>query len=76
MSYEEIPNLLYSGQQVYVKSALTGGNRLPQVPMGVEGQTENSPRTIFLNNIFDTRTSNEYTFYDENTLFLTIFTNF
>jgi hypothetical protein len=66
MSYEEIPNLLYSGQQVYVKSALTGGNRLPQVPMGVEGQTENSPRTIFLNNIFDTRTSNEYTFYDEN----------
>lgn len=66
MSYEEIPNLLYSGQQVYVKSALTGGNRLPQVPMGVEGQAENSPRTIFLNNIFDTRTSNEYTFYDEN----------
>ena len=66
MSYEEIPNLLYSGQQVYVKSALTGDNKLPQVPMGVEGQAQNSPRTIFFNNIFDTRTSDEYTFYDEN----------
>lgn len=65
MSYEEIPNLLYSGKPVYVKSSV-GGGALPQVPMGVDGQNYNSPRSMFFINIFDTRTSGNYTFYDEN----------
>jgi len=65
MSYEEIPNLLYSGKQVYVKSSV-GGGTLPQVPMGVEGQNYNSPRSMFFKNIFNTRTMGNYTFYDEN----------
>ena len=65
MSYEEIPNLLYSGKQVYVKSSVGGGS-LPQVPMGVEGQNYNSPRSMFFKNIFNTRTSGNYIFYDEN----------
>ena len=65
MSYEEIPNLLYSGKPVYVKSSVGGGS-LPQVPMGVEGQNYNSPRSMFFKNIFNTRTSGNYTFYDEN----------
>ncbi len=65
MSYKEIPNLLYSGKPVYVKSSVGGGS-LPQVPMGVEGQNYNSPRSMFFKNIFNTRTSGDYTFYDEN----------
>ena len=67
MSYEEIPNLLYSGKPVYVKTASsTGSSPNLQVPMGVEGQSRNSPRSIFFRNIFDKRTSGDYTFYDEN----------
>jgi hypothetical protein len=66
MSYEEIPNLLYSGKQVYVKSSV-GGGALPQVPMGVEGQDYNSPRSVFLSNILQDRANRDYyTFYDEN----------
>jgi hypothetical protein len=65
MSYEEIPNLLYSGNPVYVKSSV-GGGALPQVPMGVDGQNYNSPRSMFFKNIFNTRTSGDYIFYDEN----------
>jgi hypothetical protein len=66
MSYEEIPNLLYSGNPVYFKTPITGGGALLQVPMGVEGQNQNSPRSMFFRNILDTRTSRDYTFYDEN----------
>ena len=67
MSYEAIPNLLYSGKQVYVKSPTTGGGNLPQVPMGVEGQDYNSPRSVFLSNILQDRANRgNYTFYDEN----------
>lgn len=66
MSYEEIPNLLYSGNPVYFKTPITGGGALQQVPMGVEGQNYNSPRSMFFSNIFDTRTSDDYIFYDEN----------
>jgi hypothetical protein len=66
MSYEEIPNLLYSGKQVYVKSSV-GGGALPQVPMGVDGQNYNSPRSVFLRNILQNRAiRNNYTYYDEN----------
>jgi hypothetical protein len=66
MSYEEIPNLLYSGKQVYVKSSV-GGGALPQVPMGVEGQNYNSPRSVFLSNILHNRAIRDnYTYYDEN----------
>lgn len=67
MSYDEIPNLLYSGKPVYVKSPITGGGALPQVPMGVEGQDYNSPRSVFLINILHNRDIRDnYTFYDEN----------
>ena len=66
MSYEEIHNLLYSGNPVYFKTPTTGGGALQQVPMGVERQNQNSPRSMFFRNIFDTRTSGDYTFYDEN----------
>jgi hypothetical protein len=66
MSYEEIPNLLYSGKQVYVKSSV-GGGALPQVPMGVDGQNYNSPRSVFLSNILQNRAIRDnYTYYDEN----------
>ena len=66
MSYEEIPNLLYSGKQVYVKSSV-GGGALPQVPMGVDGQNYNSPRSVFLSNILQNRAVRDnYTYYDEN----------
>jgi hypothetical protein len=66
MSYEEIPNLLYSGNPVYVKSSV-GGGALPQVPMGVDGQNYNSPRSVFLSNILHDRANRgNYTFYDEN----------
>jgi hypothetical protein len=67
MSYDEIPNLLYSGKPVYVKSPTTGGGALPQVPMGVEGQDYNSPRSVFLINILHNRDIRDnYTYYDEN----------
>jgi hypothetical protein len=66
MSYEEIPNLLYSGNPVYVKSSV-GGGALPQVPMGVDGQNYNSPRSMFLSNILQNRAIRDnYTYYDEN----------
>ena len=66
MSYEEIPNLLYSGKPVYVKSSV-GGGALPQVPMGVDGQNYNSPRSMFLSNILHDRANRgNYIFYDEN----------
>ena len=66
MSYEEIPNLLYSGNPVYVKSSV-GGGALPQVPMGVEGQNYNSPRSVFLSNILHNRAIRDnYIYYDEN----------
>ena len=66
MSYKEIPNLLYSGKKVYVKSSV-GGGTLPQVPMGVEGQDYNSPRSVFLINILHNRAIRDnYTYYDEN----------
>jgi hypothetical protein len=67
MSYDVIPNLLYSGNPVYVKSPTTGGGALPQVPMGVEGQNFNSPRSVFLSNILQDRANrDDYIFYDEN----------
>jgi len=67
MSYDEIPNLLYSGNPVYVKSPTTGGGALLQVPMGVEGQNYNSPRSVFLSNILQDRANrDDYIFYDEN----------
>jgi len=66
MSYDEIPNLLYSGKPVYVKSSV-GGGALSQVPMGVEGQNFNSPRSVFLSNILQDRANrDDYIFYDEN----------
>jgi hypothetical protein len=66
MSYEEIPNLLYSGKPVFVKSSV-GGGALPQVPMGVDGQNYNSPRSMFLSNILHNRAIRDnYTYYDEN----------